>query len=169
MPTVRLQRTRPRTFLSVASVAVAISQLTTLTGQALSAASAEPLASDTVGTFVQVVIHKSFAVAGDSCVGVGALEAIEPGSQVALSPGSFQGVMPEVARGRFVNSRLTDGMCFVSYGIIEAPMMPTFGLQFIGPDGQASNAFGPVKSQVASEPDYPHLQQAVRADMEFAS
>lgn len=125
--------------------------------------------SDTVGTLVQVVIHKSYSAVSDSCVGVGQLAPIQPGSQVILSPGSFQGAMPEVGRTDFTHADLRDGLCFVTYRAANAPLMPTFGLQFVAPDGGTSGVYGPTKSQPISVAGQPEIRQAVRVDMEFAS
>lgn len=126
------------------------------------------LTTGTVGTVVQVVIHKSYSITGDSCVGIGLLDAIRPGSQVVLSPGAFRADLPEIARTDFTHSNLKDGLCFVSYRATRAPVLPAFGLRFIGPDGKRSAEFGPTLSEPIEIPGEPDIQQAIRVDMEFA-
>lgn len=137
-------------------------------GDGLACEGGSALASGTVGTLVQVVIHKSYAPMGDSCVGIGQLAAIQPGSQVSLSPGTFQGAMPEVGRTYLTHSDLKNGLCFVTYRATAMPMMPTVGLQFIAPDGSRSGIYGPTKTQFLTLPENPDIRQAVRVDMEFA-
>ena len=126
------------------------------------------LSTDLVGTVVQVVIHKSYTAIGTSCIGIGPLAAIQPGSQVALSPGAFQASLSEVAWADFTHSDVKDGLCFVTYRATRAPRMPAFGLRFIGPEGGGSAVYGPIKSQGISIPGSPDIRQAIRADMEFA-
>ncbi len=124
-------------------------------------------ATGTVGTAVHVVIHKSFTetVDDDQCVGAGALATVRRGSSVILSESSFESTAPrQVAVGQFFRSRMNDGMCEVLY-ITSAPVMPVFAVQFVGPDGALSAAYGPITSQNVT--DQPGIQQAVVVHLEF--
>lgn len=120
----------------------------------------------TVGTAVQVVIHKSFTEVPDpdQCVGVSTLAAVRRGSSVILSEGSLSPDTRKVAVGQFLRSRMKDGTCQVLY-ITSAPVMPIFNVQFVGPEGAQSPTFGPNGSEPVT--DQPGIQQAVRIDMEF--
>jgi hypothetical protein len=121
----------------------------------------------TVGTAVHVVIHKSFVetVDNDQCVGAGALAAVRRGSSVVLSESSFESTAPrQVAVGQFFRSRMNDGKCEVLY-ITSAPVLAVFAVQFAGPDGALSAAYGPITSQNVT--DQPGIQQAVVVHLEF--
>lgn len=123
----------------------------------------------TVGTLVQVVIHKSYKTVGDgTCVGIGQLEPIQPGSQVILSAGSFRASMPGLAMANFTHADMRDGLCFVQYRVTDAPLMPAFGLRFIAPDGHPSGVYGPTTTRPITIPGNPFIKQALRVDMEFA-
>lgn len=126
---------------------------------------AEPEAA-TVGTAVQVVIHKSFTETAepDQCTGAASLTAVRRGSSVVLSEASGSADSPKVAVGQFLRSRLKDGTCQVMY-ITSAPAMPAFNVQFVGPQGEASSTFGPSASEPVT--DQPGIGQLVRVDMEF--
>ncbi|MDX1886947.1 hypothetical protein [Mycolicibacterium sp. 120270] len=128
-------------------------------------ATAEPEAA-TVGTAVQVVIHKSFTEVADpdQCTGAASLAAVRRGSSVVLSEASDSADAPKVAVGQFLRSRLKDGTCQVMY-ITSAPAMPAFNVQFVGPQGDASSTFGPSSSEPVT--DQPGIGQLVRVDMEF--
>ena len=130
-----------------------------------SPAVAEPV-EGTVGTAVQVVIHKSFTETPDpdQCVGSSTLAAMRRGSSVILSEGSITADTRKVAAGQFFRSRLKDGRCQVLY-IASAPTMPAFNVQFVGPGGESSSTFGPTSSEPVT--DQPGIQQLVRIDMEF--
>ncbi|WP_101946665.1 hypothetical protein [Mycobacterium sp. 3519A] len=129
-------------------------------------ATAERPGAGNVGTAVHVVIHQSFQQVDDpdQCVGASTVATIRRGSSVLLSEGSAASDTPKVAIGQFFRSRLKDGMCEALY-ITSAPTLPTFNLQFVGPGGELSPAFGPVASEPVT--DQPGIQQAVRIDMEF--
>lgn len=129
-------------------------------------AAAQP-ATDTVGTAVHVVIHKSFVetVDDDQCMGDGALATVRRGSSVVLSESSFESTAPrQVAVGQFFRSRMKDGMCEVLY-ITSAPVLPVFAVQFVGPDGALSPTYGPITSENVT--DQPGIQQAVVVHLEF--
>ena len=55
-------------------------------------------------------------------------------------------------------------MCQVLY-ITSAPAMPSFNVQFVGPEGELSPVFGPNPAEPVT--DQPGIQQAVSIDMEF--
>lgn len=126
---------------------------------------AEPVAG-TVGTAVQVVIHKSFTAIGepDQCVGAGSLATVRRGSSVVLSEASGSADAPKVAVGQFFRSRVKDGTCQVMY-ITSAPVMPAFNVAFVGPDAVSSATFGPSPSEPVT--DQPGIAQLVRVDMAF--
>jgi hypothetical protein len=125
--------------------------------------SAEP---QTVGTAVNVVMHTSFEQTSDAdqCVGAGALAAVRRGASVVLLEGSASPDAPKVAVGQFFRSRLKDGECQVLY-ITSAPVMPTFNVQFVGPEGGLSAVFGPNPSEPVT--DQPGIQQVVHIDLGF--
>ena len=129
----------------------------------MSQSAAEPA---TVGTAVEVVIHKSFEETPepDQCAGASTLAAVRRGSSVILLEGSLSPDARKVAVGQFFRSRLKDGMCQVLY-ITSAPAMPAFNVQFVGPEGALSPVFGPNPSEAVT--DQPGIEQAVSIDMEF--
>ena len=91
----------------------------------------------TVGTAVNVVMHTSFEQTSDAdqCVGAGTLAAVRRGASVVLMEGSSSSDSRKVAVGQFFRSRLNDGgVCQVLY-ITSAPVMPSFNVQFVGPEG----------------------------------
>ena len=128
-------------------------------------AAAEPV-TGTVGTAVQVVIHKSFTEIAepDQCAGAGSLAAVRRGSSVVLSEASGTADAPKVAVGQFFRSRLKDGTCQVMY-ITSAPVMPAFNVAFVGPEGGSSATFGPSAAEPVT--DQPGIAQLVRVDMAF--
>ncbi len=130
----------------------------------LPAATAEPVAN-TVGTAVQVVIHRAFAEIPepDQCAGAGPLVSVRRGSSVVLSEVSGSADAPKVAVGQFLRSRLKDGTCQVMY-ITSAPAMPAFNVAFVGPEGSSSATFGPSAAEPVT--DQPGIGQLVRVDME---
>lgn len=129
-----------------------------------------PAGSPLVGTLIDVVIYKSFVQTNDKdeCVGTGTLATVRRGSVVILSAGSFSADTRTVAIADFRFSRMHDGKCEAFYRT-DAPRMPAFNFQFVGPDGQRSASYGPVKSQDVVDPRLaPEIQQAVKLDMESA-
>ncbi|WP_234834879.1 hypothetical protein [Mycolicibacterium stellerae] len=141
-------------------------------GAALALAGAAPMGQsaaqpETVGTAVNVVIHASFEQTSDAdqCVGAGALAAVRRGSSVILLEGSVSPDAPKVAVGQFFRSRLNDGICQVLY-ITSAPVMGSFNVQFVGPDGGLSSVFGPNPAEPVT--DQPGIQQVVHIDVGFA-
>ena len=130
-----------------------------------SQAAAAPVGG-TVGTAVQVVIHKSFIQTADpdQCAGSSSLATVRRGSSVVLSEGSVTADSRKVAVGQFLRSRMKDGTCQALY-ITSAPAMPAFNVQFVGPGGESSSTFGPTNSEPVA--DQPGIQQLVRIDMEF--
>jgi hypothetical protein len=122
-------------------------------------------AEPTVGTAVYVQIRQSFAQVDDAdqCVGTSALGPVRRGSSVILSEGATVPDTPKVAVGQFFRSRLRDGVCEALY-ITSAPVMPTFNVQFAGPDGQMSPTFGPTPSEPVTY--QPGIEQVVRVDVE---
>jgi hypothetical protein len=131
----------------------------------VSTAAAEPDAG-TVGTAVQVVIHKSFAEIPepDQCTGAGSLAAVRRGSSVVLAEASGSADAPKVAVGQFFRSRVKDGTCQVMY-ITAAPVRPAFNVAFVGPEGVPSSTFGPSPSEPVT--DQPGIAQLIRVDMAF--
>jgi hypothetical protein len=124
---------------------------------------AEP---ETVGTAVNVVIRTSFEQTSDAdqCVGAGALAAVRRGASVVLLEESLSSDSRKVAVGQFFRSRLNDGVCQVLY-ITSAPAMPSFNVQFVGPEGGLSSVFGPNPSEPVT--DQPGIQQVVHIDIGF--
>ena len=120
--------------------------------------------AETVGTAVNVVIHTSFEQTSDAdqCVGAGALAAVRRGASVVLLEESLSSDSRKVAVGQFFRSRLTDGGCQVLY-ITSAPVMPSFNVQFVGPEGGLSSVFGPNPSEPVT--DQPGIQQVVHIDI----
>lgn len=125
---------------------------------------AEP---ETVGTAVNVVMHTSFEQTSDAdeCVGAGPLAAVRRGASVVLLEGSSSSSdSRKVAVGQFFRSRLNDGACQVLY-ITSAPVMPSFNIQFVGPEGGLSPVFGPNPSEPVT--DQPGIQQVVHVGIGF--
>jgi hypothetical protein len=124
---------------------------------------AEP---EAVGTAVDVVIHTSFEQTSDAdqCVGAGALATVRRGASVVLLEGSSSSDARKVAVGQFFRSRLSDGVCQVLY-ITSAPVIPSFNVQFVGPEGALSPVFGPNPSEPVT--DQPGIQQVVHIDIGF--
>jgi hypothetical protein len=120
----------------------------------------------TVGTAVEVLVHKSFTETSDSdqCVGASALATVRRGSSVILSEGSSSSDTRKVAVGQFFRSRLKDGVCQALY-ITSAPVMPTFNVQFASPEGDLSPTFGPNAAEPVT--DQPGIEQVVHVDMAF--
>lgn len=127
-----------------------------------------PDGSPLVGTLVEIVIYKSFTQTNDAdeCVGTGTLSSIRRGSVVVLSAGSFSAQTRNVAVADFRFSRMHDGKCDVFFRA-DAPRMPAFNFQFIGPDGTRSASFGPVKTATV-DPQLAPIQQAIKVEMESA-
>jgi hypothetical protein len=123
-------------------------------------AAAEP----TVGTAVYVQIRQAFApVDGDDqCVGTAALGPVRRGSSVVLSDGAIATDSPKVAVGQFYRSRLRDGVCEALY-ITSAPLLPSFNVQFAGPEGELSPTFGPTPSEPVTY--QPGIEQVIRVDI----
>jgi hypothetical protein len=156
--------------LGYGAVAAALVGLTAVPPTAAEPADGEPApaaGAETVGTAVQVLIHKSFTeiTDADQCIGSSTLTAVRRGSSAILSEGSATSDTRKVAVGQFFRSRRKDGMCQVLY-ITSAPVMATFNVQFVGPRGELSPTFGPNPSEPVT--DQPGIRQAVRIDMEFA-
>ncbi len=82
---------------------------------------------------------------------------------MVLSEGATVADTRKVAVGQFLRSRLTDGVCEALY-ITSAPVMPTFNVQFAGPDGEMSPTFGPTPSEPVTY--QPGIEQVVRVDIE---
>jgi hypothetical protein len=120
----------------------------------------------TVGTAVQVLVHRSFTETSDpdECVGALTLATVRRGSSVMLSEGSSLSDTRKVAVGQFFRSRLKDGVCQVLY-ITSAPVMPSFNVQFASPEGDLSPTFGPNAAEPVT--DQPGIEQVVHVDMEF--
>lgn len=127
----------------------------------MNAPKAEP---ETVGTAVNLVIHMSFEQTSDAdqCVGAGPLAAVRRGASVVLLEGPSSSDSRKVAVGQFFRSRLNDGVCQVLY-ITSAPVMPSFNVQFVGPEGALSPVFGPNPSEPVT--DQPRIQQVVHIDL----
>ena len=129
--------------------------------------SSPPAPSGNIGTAVHVVIQKSFTetVDDDQCVGAWTLATIRRGSSVILSESSFTSAEPRnVAVGLFFRSRMNDGQCEVLY-ITSAPVMPVFAVQFVGPEGERSATYGPIRSEPVV--DQPGIEQAIIVRLEF--